>query len=179
MVIPIELDANKLIELLGLQELEGEGGMYAISYRSADQIGSEGLPGRFGSARCLGSAIYYLLTAEPASFSAMHCLKSDEIYHFYLGDPVEMLMLLPDGSSRLVILGQDLLGGQQVQQVVPYGAWQGSHLLPGGRFALLGTTLAPGYTPADFELGERWQLEREYPGQADLIRRLTRGDKTG
>ena len=74
---------------------------------------------RYRSARIFGSAIYYLLTAEPDCFSALHKLPTEEIYHFYLGDPVEMLLLYPDGRIERVILGQDLLGGQQVQFVVP------------------------------------------------------------
>src|SRR5581483_11176343 len=97
------------------------------------------------------TAIYYLLT--PDTVSAMHRLATDEIFHFYLGDPVEMLQLRPDGSHRVAILGPDLDAGQRPQIVVPRGVWQGARLVPGGRFALLGTTVAPGFDYADYETG--------------------------
>jgi predicted cupin superfamily sugar epimerase len=81
----------------------------------------------------------------------MHKLKSDEVYHFYLGDPVEMLLLRPDGSHAIIQLGQDLAQGQHVQTVVPRGWWQGSRLLPDSQFALLGCTVAPGFDFEDYE----------------------------
>jgi hypothetical protein len=97
------------------------------------------------------------------------------VYHFYLGDPVELLLLFPDGAGRRVVLGPDILHGQQVQFVAPRGVWQGSRLLPGGRFALLGTTMAPGFDPTDYEGGRRHELLARYPDHAALIRALTRG----
>jgi predicted cupin superfamily sugar epimerase len=165
---------HQLIQQLKLQPLPVEGGLYALSYTSSESIPSSALPGRYHSTRPMGTAIYYLLTDDPDSFSAVHRLATDEIYHFYLGDPVEMLLLFPGGTHQVVTLGQDLPGGQQVQFVVPHGAWQGSHLLPGGSFALLGTSMAPGYAAEDFELGARGQLLQDYPGAAALIQRLTR-----
>src|SRR5207245_2095434 len=101
------------------------------------------LPARYGTDRWAGTAIYYLLT--PDTFSALHRLPTDEVYHFYLGDPVEMLQLWPDGSGRVGTLGQDVRAGQLLQVIVPRGVWQGSRLRPGGAFALLGTTMAPGF----------------------------------
>jgi predicted cupin superfamily sugar epimerase len=112
----------------------------------------------------------------PDTFSALHRLRGEEVFHFYLGDPMEMLQLAPDGSGRLVLLGTDLLSGQQPQTVVPAGVWQGSRLRPGGAFALLGTTMAPGFDFADFEAGKREQLQTQYPNFADLIERLTRNE---
>jgi predicted cupin superfamily sugar epimerase len=82
----------------------------------------------------------------PDTFSALHRLASDEVFHFYLGDPVEMLQVWPDGSHRVVLIGTDLAAGERPQVVVPRGIWQGARLRPGGRFALLGTTVAPGST---------------------------------
>jgi predicted cupin superfamily sugar epimerase len=104
----------------------------------------------------------------------MHRLKSDEIFHFYLGDPVEMLQLWPDGSSRRVVLGSDLASGNSLQQVVPKDVWQGSYLLEGGRFALLGCTVAPGFEFEDYQSGTRDGLIRQYPREQDLIAKLTR-----
>ena len=94
---------------------------------------------------------------------------------FYLGDPVDMLMLYPPGSDpagRLAVLGPDVLAGQSPQVVVPAGVWQGSALRPGGRYALLGTTMAPGFDFADYAAGGRQQLTAGYPAFAGWIDRL-------
>ena len=166
--------AQELIRKFGMQELPVEGGLFVQTYKSPEIVPTEGLPERYPSPKPFGTAILYLLTTDPDCFSAIHRLPTDEIYHFYLGDPVEMLLLREDGSSERVILGQDLLAGQQVQFVAPRDVWQGSHLIPGGRFALIGTTMAPGYSDDDFVLGERDPLIERYPGEKQLIRRLTR-----
>jgi predicted cupin superfamily sugar epimerase len=168
------LTAAEIIQLLGLEPLPQEGGLFRQSYRAAEAIPAVALPPRYGTPRRFCTAIYYLLTDAPDSFSALHRLKTDEIYHFYLGDPAEMLLLHPSGGAERIVLGSDLAAGQRVQFVVPAGAWQGSRLIRGGRYALLGTTMAPGYEQDDFELGSRERLLREYPAQAELIRGLTR-----
>jgi uncharacterized protein len=131
-------------------------------------------PGYPARARSFSSAIFYFLTSERDSFSALHRLRADEVYHFYLGDAVGMLQLDPDGSSRHVILGTDILSGQQVQTLVPHGVWQGSHLMPGGSFALLGCTVAPAFEQSDFEAGSKEILSAQYPHERDLIAALTR-----
>jgi predicted cupin superfamily sugar epimerase len=168
------LTAARIIELLGLEPLPHEGGLFRQTYRAAENIPAQALPPRYGAPRRFATAIYYLLTDDPDSFSALHRLKTDEIYHFYLGGPAEMLLLHPGGGAARIVLGPDLAAGQQVQFVVPAGVWQGSRLRPGGRYALLGTTMAPGYEQEDFELGDRESLLSEYPNQAELIRSLTR-----
>ncbi len=165
---------EEIIRILKLKPLPGEGGMYAETYRSSETIPPEGLPARYSTSRSMGTAIYFLLTEESNSFSALHILKTDEIYHFYLGDPMEMLLLLPGGKSRNVILGQNLLDGEVVQFCVPAGAWQGSSLKAGGRFALMGTTMAPGFDQSDYRLGVRAELLLGWPHEAEGIRRLTR-----
>jgi uncharacterized protein len=132
-----------------------EGGYYAETYRSA-----------------FGTAIYYLLTAD--SFSAMHRLPGDEIFHFYLGDPVEMLQLRPDGTGEVLILGPDLLRGMRLQTVVAGGVWQGARLAAGRSFALMGTTMAPGFDFADYVARDAAQLSAAYPQHAERIKELTR-----
>ena len=149
------LTAKQVQELFKLQPLQPEGGYFAETYRSP-----------------LSTAIYYMLT--PDTFSAMHRLKGDEIYHFYLGDPVEMLMLKPDGSAEALLLGQNVTAGMRVQHTVPGGTWQGSRLASGGKFALMGTTMAPGFDPKDYEAGHRDALSAQYPAYAPLIAFLTR-----
>jgi predicted cupin superfamily sugar epimerase len=104
----------------------------------------------------------------------MHRLWSDEIFHFYSGDPVEMLQLSPDGSGRVAILGSDILNGMQPQAVVGRGVWQGARLLKGGKFALLGTTVSPGFEFADYESGHRDELIKSYPQFRELIIALTK-----
>jgi predicted cupin superfamily sugar epimerase len=162
---------EQIISLLGLKPHPAEGGYFAEIYRSDERIPRSALPIRYAGDRSFGTAIYYLLT--PATLSAMHRLRTDEVFHFYLGDPVEMLHLRPDGSGCEVRLGADLPGGMRPQVVVPKGVWQGARLAAGGAFALLGTTVAPGFEWEDFEIGDREALVREYPEFRERILELT------
>jgi predicted cupin superfamily sugar epimerase len=159
------MTAAEVIALLDLKPLPLEGGYFRETYRSADR-----LPPSAGKEKSLATAIYYLLT--PSSFSALHRLPTDEIFHFYLGSPVTMLQLGPDGG-RTLTLGTDLVAGQRPQVVVPRGVWQGSLLHAGGDFALLGTAMAPGFDFGDYEAGDRALLTSQYPSFAELIARLT------
>jgi predicted cupin superfamily sugar epimerase len=104
----------------------------------------------------------------------MHVLDSDEIFHFYLGDSVEMLQLHPDGRSETYTLGQDLAAGQHVQLVVPAGVWQGTRLVGDGKVALLGCTVTPGFDFADYRGGSYAELAAKWPAQAATIKALTR-----
>jgi predicted cupin superfamily sugar epimerase len=165
------MDADQIQALLHLQPLSVEGGFFTESYRSAETIPAEALPGRYGGPRPHSTAIYFLLT--PDTCSRLHRLRTDEVWHFYLGDPVELLQLAPAGSGQVVLIGADLEAGQRPQVVVPRGTWMGARLQPGGRFALLGTTMAPGFDPADFEAGEREALLQSYPEFSSLIVALT------
>ena len=160
--------ADQLIRHLGLQPHPKEGGYFHETYRAADSYAD---PTRYVGPRCASTAIYYLLT--PNTFSALHRQQTDEVFHFYLGSPVRMLQLDPDGQGRSIVLGPDVLNGQQLQFVVPRGVWQGSLLEPGGDFALLGCTVAPGFEYVDYESGDRQTLMRQYPTFAELIHKLT------
>jgi len=157
------LTVEALRAMLGLLPHPVEGGYFVETYRSAD---------RLPAGRPLSTAIYYLLT--PETFSAMHRLASDEVFHFYMGDAVEMLQLWRDGSHRTVVIGTDLSAGERPQVVVPGGVWQGARLRAGGRFALLGTTVAPGFDYAEYEPGSLPTLLHTYPSAAQLITALTR-----
>jgi uncharacterized protein len=160
--------ARELIDFLRLSPHPKEGGFFRETYRADESLTH--LPGRYPGPRSASTAIYYLLTAD--SFSAMHRVASDEIFHFYLGDPVRMLQLAPDGSGRTLLLGNDILTGQEPQVVVRRGVWQGSFLEPGGSFALFGCTVAPGFDYADYEHGKAVPLIQQYPDFAELLRRL-------
>lgn len=159
--------AEQIIEALGLQPHPMEGGWFRETYRSSASVAAP------GGDRSLGTAIYYLLT--PTTVSAMHRLPGDEIFHFYAGDPVRMIQLLPDGTGKEIVLGSNVLQDHLPQVVVPGGVWQGSYLIDGGCFALLGATMAPGFDYADYVAGLRAPLSRRYADFADSIARLTPG----
>ncbi len=164
------ITAQWLIDNLKLKPLPREGGYYRETYKNRGEIPGDALPARYGGARSFSTAIYYLLT--PDTCSAIHRVRSDEIFHFYLGDPVTMLLLYMDSSSEVVTLGNRPHLGQHPQYMVPRGVWQGCILSPGGRFALMGTTVAPGFEFDDYEHGCREELLRTYPHQEDLVNRL-------
>lgn len=166
------MTADELIKMLDLKILPGEGGYYSETYRSGHSVPSFSLPEGYTSERSLSTAIYYMLT--PNTKSLLHRLPTDEIYHFYLGDPVKMLQLFPDGTTNTIVLGQQLSQGQFVQLRVPKGVWQGSYLLDGGECALMGTTMSPGFDFDDNELGDREVLLEQYPSEKELIYKLTK-----
>jgi predicted cupin superfamily sugar epimerase len=161
------MTADQIKSLLKLEPHPVEGGWFRRTYTSA---GNVELP---RGVRAQGTAIYYLL--EAGTFSEMHVLDSDEIFHFYLGDPIEMLQLYEDGSGSAVFtLGGDLRAGQNVQLVVPAGVWQGTRLVEGGKVALLGCTVTPGFDFADYRGGSYAELAAKWPAEAERIKKLTR-----
>ncbi|BDQ34055.1 cupin domain-containing protein [Pseudodesulfovibrio portus] len=167
-----KLSAREVIDMLGLVPHPEEGGWFLETHRSDETFAPDALPGRYAGERRHSTAIYYLLT--PETYSHMHRLKTDEVFHFYAGDPCEMIRLHPDGSGETVVLGNDLARGHRPQVRVPRDSWQGMRLLPGGTFALMGCTVAPGFEFADYAHGVRAKLLAEYPGFAEQITLLTR-----
>lgn len=155
------MTAQEIIRHLGLVPLPMEGGFYRETFRSEWNLSGPALPPGYPGARSGYTAIYYLLTPETSS--ALHRLRGDEVWHFYLGDPAEQIQLRADGTTRTVRLGQDLTAGEQLQVRVPAGAWQSTRLAAGGRFALMGTTMAPGFDFADYEHGRIEELSGPYP----------------
>jgi hypothetical protein len=147
-------EADDIIRILGLEVLPHEGGMWVQSYHDGHS-----------------TAIYFLIRDE--DFSAMHLLTGPEIWHFYAGSPVQMLMLYPDGRVQEPMLGPNLSAGQRPQVIVPSGVWQGAS--SSGAWSLLGTTMAPPYHEDGFELAHAEALEESFPSASDRIRELTRG----
>lgn len=165
---------QQIISMLQLEPLPVEGSLFRQTYRAADTITDVAASPIYAKDKPAGTAILAMFTDDPDSFSLMHRLPTDEVWHFYLGDPIELLLLYPDGLSERVMMGQDILNGQRVQFVVPRGVWMGAHLLPGGAYALFGNTMAPGFTSADFEGIDRDALIAQYPHEVELITALTR-----
>ncbi len=171
---PPDQSANAIIEALHMQKIPDEGAWFAPSYRSELRVPQGVLPKRYGGARDLGSAIYALITRP--DFSAMHRLLTDETWHFYAGDPIELLLLHPDGRSEQLVLGSDVLAGQRPQFTVPAGVWMGARPArdAADAYSLFGCTLTPGFDYGDYEPGYRDQLQARYPEQAARIAELTR-----
>jgi predicted cupin superfamily sugar epimerase/mannose-6-phosphate isomerase-like protein (cupin superfamily) len=165
--------AEQLIARLKLELIPGEGCWFAPTYRSPEAI--EGPAASHVAGKHFGySAIYALETRR--DFSALHRLVTDELWHFYGGSPVEMLLLYPDGHGETVVIGADVLSGQRPQFLVPRGVWQGSRPLVDspGSYSFFGTTLTPGFEYSDYEQGYREELQAAYPAFAGRIRELTR-----
>jgi predicted cupin superfamily sugar epimerase/quercetin dioxygenase-like cupin family protein len=169
--------AGTLIRRFHMAPIPQEGAWFGVTYTSNDRIDGAGLPARYGGqSRRVSSAIVALET--PRDFSALHRLQSDEVWHFYSGTPLTMLLLYPDGHGETVTLGANVGAGQLPQVTVPRGVWQGS--MPRsdapGTYAFFGTQVSPGFESADFEIGYRDELRRAYPAFAALIGRLTRAE---
>jgi hypothetical protein len=163
--------AADIIERLQLVPLMAEGGYFRETYRSGATIPSAAISPGYSGDRNVSTAIYYLLT--PDTFSTIHRVKSDEVFHIYAGDLVEMLQLESNGAGRIVTIGNDLSVGNEPQLVVPGGVWQGCRLIAGGRWALMGCTVAPGFDYADFTAGDCAELVAHYPDFAEMIVALT------
>jgi predicted cupin superfamily sugar epimerase len=161
------MTADEVKKVLGLQPHPLEGGWYVRTWEAEEMIA---LP-RLTGGRRTSTAIYYLL--EPGTFSEMHMLESDEIFHHYLGGAVEMLQLFEDGSTAVTVLGKEIGAGQKLQHVVPRGVWQGSRMLRDEEWALLGCTVSPGFEFEDYTDASYEELVARWPGEAERIGRLT------
>lgn len=148
-----------------------EGGYFRESYRSPETITCPHLPARFSGDRVFSTAIYFLL--QGVDFSALHRIKSDELWHFYDGDSLAITVIAPDDELSVIHLGRDTSAGQLPQAVVRAGCLFGSHLTKPNSYALVGCTVAPGFDFADFELPGRAELLAAYPRHREIIERLT------
>jgi predicted cupin superfamily sugar epimerase len=162
--------AAQLIHSLGLLR-HPEGGWYRETYRSTGTIPVAALPEGFNGSRPVCTAIYFLL--EQGDISALHRIKSDEMWHFYSGAGLTVHVLTEAGDYSTIRLGSACGAGEQFQAVVPAGAWFGAEVT-GGAYALVGCTVAPGFDFADFVMAEREDMLHRYPHHAALIERLTR-----
>jgi predicted cupin superfamily sugar epimerase len=172
--------ASTIIKNLQLNPNEIEGGYFKSTYESPILLTDTSLPGfaANGSGRSLCGAIFYFL--ESGGCSVMHRVTGDMLYHFYSGDPVQMLLLYPDNFQRrseVFTFSNRLDVGGIPMKLIPGGTWLGSRVAPGGQFALMGVTMAPGFDPIDYSIGDARQLIQQYPEEAALITLLTRPTK--
>ncbi|MEV7076460.1 cupin domain-containing protein [Streptomyces sp. NPDC091972] len=151
---------DDLVAHYGLEPIPREGGLFRQTWAGAER--ADGRPH--------GTAIVALLTSD--DYSALHRLPSDEIWHHYLGDPLDLLLLAPDGTARTAVLGPDVLGGQHPQFTVPAGTWMGA--VTRGAWTFFGCTMAPGFTYEGYEHGDAAELTARYPAEAERIARLCR-----
>ncbi len=158
-----DLTVEELIARFGLAPLPLEGGFFAETWNGEERDG-----------RPAGTSILVVLAAARDQFSALHRLPVTEVWHYHLGDPIEMLLLRPDGTSSTAWLGPDVRSGHVLQIVVPAGTWMGARVRSGGAWSLFGATMAPGFIPADYEGGDGDALAVVYPERAELIRALWR-----
>ncbi|MHB1346894.1 MAG: cupin domain-containing protein [Candidatus Humimicrobiaceae bacterium] len=163
---------KKIINKFNMTPLEDEGGYFSETYRSEETISKENLPIRYKSERSFSTTILYLIT--PDNFSTLHKVASDEMFHFYMGDKVIMLNLFEDGNGREIKLGSNIFEEEQIQYLVPKNTWQGAKLARGGKFALLGTTVSPGFEYEDFVRADAFKdkILNKYPGYSSLINEL-------
>ena len=169
--MPLELSIEDIVTHFQMLP-HPEGGYYKETYRSAEKIPQLGLPNRFEGDRYFGTAIYFLL--DQGNFSAFHRIKSDETWHFYAGQALEIFVLHDSGELQIIPLGNQIQAGETFQATVPAGAWFASRPAANTNFSLVGCTVAPGFDFADFELAKAEELVKLFPQHATLIRVLCR-----
>lgn len=161
---PIHQDTVKILRHYRFERLPVESTLFKSTYRS-EQVTADNRP--------VGTAMIGLYANTPESVSCFHKLTHDEIWHVYGGDPFTLYLLYPDGTSDEVLMGTDITQGQQLQYVIPAGVWQAGCLNAGGRYALFGCTMAPGFTGDCFEAATVNELCQAYPNKAEIIKRLS------
>lgn len=159
--------AKQIITRLGLKP-HAEGGYFVEKYRSSEFISSTNLPDRFSGSRVFSTSIYFLLPS--GEISHFHRMKSDEVWHFYAGSPLEVVML--DLEGKLVV---ETLDSRQLrfQLNVPAGVWLGARVVEPESYSLVGCTVAPGFEFDDFQLGSRENLLSQFPQHEQIILALT------
>ena len=162
---------EQLIEKLELQP-HPEGGYFKETYRSEGQIHEDSLGPEYAGTRNYSTGIYFLLTSE--SFSALHRIKQDEIWHFYDGSPIRLHVISPSGHYAQHLIGRDLSKGEVPQFAVPGGSWFAAEVKEDDAFSLVGCTVSPGFDFLDFELATGSELTSKFPELEKIIARLVR-----
>ena len=149
-----------------------EGGYYKETYRSPLLLSQQCLSSDFKGERNIATGIYFLI--EKGNFSALHKIKSDETWHFYQGDALEVIEITEDGNLAVTNIGPDILNGETFQYTVKANTWFGSRVKSGGSFSLVGCTVYPGFDFSDFEMAGRHELIKQFPQHQSIIAELTR-----
>lgn len=160
------MNADELIKSFNLLP-HPEGGWYSENYKSSEYILKNALPDRFNGNRSISTAIYFLL--EEGNFSAFHRIKSDECWHFYAGDPLEIYVIQANGSLNIVTLGSNIKEGELFQYVVPANCWFASRPAQNSKFSFVGCTVAPGFDFDDFEMADAEFFCKEFPALKDIV----------
>lgn len=148
-----------------------EGGYFREIYRSNEEVDACNLPPRYGSKRAFSTSIYYLLNS--GEFSAFHRLKSDEIWHFYSGSPLNLFIINNEGKLSKQILGSNPDKDEHLQIIIEKGSWFAASVLRTGSYTLMGCTVSPGFDFGDFELAKRDALLKKYPQYHEIIVKYT------
>lgn len=165
------MNVDLLVKKLNL-EPHPEGGYFKEVYRSSEIIPQKALPEGFSGDRNIATAIYFLI--EKNNFSALHKIKSDETWHFYYGDALEVIEIDENGVLTATAVGNNLVEGEIFQYTVKANTWFGSRVKSGGNFSLVGCTVAPGFDFNDFELGTKEVLVKLFPKHIEIINEMTR-----
>ena len=162
------LTSQEVINWFNLTPNEAEGGYFAGTYTSKETLSKSDIP--------ICSAIYYFLDKDN-NLSTLHKVETDMVYHFYAGQPVEMLLLYPDcqpNQYEICTFSNDIANGGKPMKVIPGGTWIGSRIIPGGAFSLMGVTMSPGFDPNNYSIGNRAKLIKQYPDLEALIIAFTK-----
>ena len=175
-IMPGPMTADQLIKSLRLAP-HPEGGFFRETYRAAGTIAGNALPNGFAGDRVFSTSIYYLLQGRQVS--VLHRIRSDELWHFHMGDAMEVIDITRDGALTTTVLGHDVADGNTLQSVVPAGRWFGARLARPAKdaFALMGCTVAPGFDFADFEIAHRDTLLNAFPQHTAIIKAMTRPEQ--
>ena len=162
-----DLTADEIRELLKL-EPHATCGFVRVTFVSQKRIAPGGLPPPFADGRPTGSALYFMVT--PDAPVRLHRIRNDQLYHYYLGDPIEVFMLRENGTTQRMVVGPDLRGDQQVQLLIPGNTFHTARVVGQRRWFLGASTEWPGVEPADVEIGDFETLAAKYPDVADDLR---------
>jgi uncharacterized protein len=164
-----ELAPDEIIRLLQL-EPNATCGFVRVTFVSKQSIAAGGLPPPFADSRPLGSALYFMVT--PGAPVRLHRIRNDQLYHYYLGDPLEVFLLHGNGEAERVVVGPDLRAGQRVQLLIPGSTFHTARLTGWRRWFLGASTEWPGVVPADVEIGNVDELAGKYPSAASDLRAI-------
>jgi len=164
-----DMTADEIRSLLAL-EPNATCGFVRVTFVSQQSIAAGGLPAPFADGRPLGSALYFMVT--PGAPVRLHRIRNDQLYHYYLGDPLEVFLLHAEGSTERIVVGPDLRGGERVQLLIPGNTFHTARVVGRGRWFLGASTEWPGVVPADVEIGNLDELAGRYPAVATELRAI-------